>query len=104
MKQIITYEFEESDFELLKQGLPDDPCSKCGTVYCPGGCPEQKEYDNVKKKFEDAHIYDVSVVLKEIIRLNKEKKDIQNKISELWKTLPNEIKNRDNLRILTKKV
>lgn len=99
MKQVIIYEFEESDFELLKKGLPDTPCDKCSTRQdscC--GCKDYEIYRSEENKFKEANLYEYGKTLAEIKKLNKEKKRIQNELSELWKSLPEEIKARKDIK------
>lgn len=100
MKQIITYEFEESDFELLKKGLPDTPCDECDYVRRDSccGCKDYEIYRLEENKFKEANLYEYGKALAEIKKLNKEKKRIQNDISELWKSLPEEIKARKDIK------
>ena len=100
MKQIITYEFEESDFELLKKGLPDDPCDKCSDAprdFCCG-CKDYEIYRSEENKFKEANLYEYAKALAKIKNLNKEKKRIQNELSGLWKSLPEEIKARKRIK------
>ena len=105
MKQVITYEFEESDFELLMKGLPDTPCDKCSTPRdscC--GCKDYEIYRSEENKFKEANLYEYGKVLAEIKKLYKEKIRIQNEILELWWSLPEEIKARKNIKEWCEKI
>lgn len=104
MKQIITYKFEESDFELLKKGFPDTPCDECNGVqqdscFC---CKDYEIYKSEANKYKqylkEANLYEYGKALAKIKKLNKEKKRIQNELSELWKSLPDEIKARKDIK------
>lgn len=102
MKQIITYKFEELDFELLKKGFPDTPCDECNQQNSCLNCKAyeiyKSEVNKYKQNLKEANLYEYGKVLAEIKKRNKEKKRIQNELSELWKSLPDEIKARKDIK------
>lgn len=105
MKQVVTYEFEESDFELLMKGLPDSPCDECSAPRdscC--GCKDYEIYKSEENKFKEAYLYEYAKALAKIKKLNKEKKRIRDELSELWKSLPEEIKVRKRIKEWCEKI
>lgn len=58
MRKETIVKFEESDFELLKGGIPSNPCQKCTPAERAAccGCPAEREYRQQMKPFIDAGI------------------------------------------------
>ena len=78
MKEVVTYQFDEDDIELLKKELPDNPCAvKCngGFIGCCG-CPDVYKYEDAVKIYKDKGIFDIALEIKSV-------KDNQEKIKEL---------------------
>lgn len=99
MKQIIAYKFEDSDFEILKQGVPRYPCEECNhPSHCNcTNCNKQEEYYLKIRKLRKSGLLDYMEMLDEIVVLNKSKKEIEKRLSILWGKLPEGIKARPDI-------
>lgn len=87
-KTFVTTEIEDNDHELLKSGLPDNPCTKCPDYIGCLGCPRGNEYRNRKKQFEDANILDVAKQLREYNEMVNTVKELEMRMRRLLREMP----------------
>ena len=87
MKEVITYQFDEEDIELLKKEILDNPCDvKChGGFVCCCGCPDVKKYEDTVKIYKDKGIFDIALEIKSVKDNKKRIQELQEKIKELEK-------------------
>lgn len=85
MKEVVTYQLDEEDIELLKKELPDNPCAiKChgGVIGCCG-CLDAYEYEDTVKIYKDKGIFDIALEIKSVKDNKKRIQELQEKIKEL---------------------
>lgn len=80
MKQTTVTTIEDSDYELLKTWIPEDPCTKCRDSYACCGCPKKREADAAIKPLKEAGIFEVQQKVQEI-------KELQRKLKEMEQTI-----------------
>ena len=94
MKQKITYELEKEDIQLLKEGLPDNPCDimQCSHGYrmtcC--GCPKYYDYAEKVKVFKENNLYDIALELKELSDKKRKLQSMKDEMAELEKSIQND--------------
>lgn len=80
--------FEESDYELLKKGLPADPCTSCGqTRHGCCGCKKAFDYEKEAKEFKEAGVYELALKIRMLNENNNKLRIIKRDNEKLIKEI-----------------
>lgn len=77
---VTTFEVEESDYELLKTWIPEDPCKHCFSLGSCCGCPKARKRDEIIKPLKQAGVFEVYQKVQEV-------KELQWKLKEIERTI-----------------
>ena len=93
MKRLIQieYEFEEGDMDLLREGLPENPCEGCGMTISCRGCEKSEKYRLAVITLQEHDLLEVAENINELKKLRKQKDEIMEKIVELTHKIPHQV-------------
>lgn len=77
---VTTFEVEESDYELLRRWVPEDPCKHCPNHIGCCGCPKSRERDEIIKPLKQAGVFEVHQKVQEVKELQQKLKEIEKMI------------------------
>ena len=61
MKQTVTWEFEENDFELLKEYIKPNPCNSCPDQLGCCGCSKYAEWLAAWDMYKQANMSEIKI-------------------------------------------
>ena len=82
MKRTENILIEDSDYELLQNVLPDNPCDRCSLGMACCGCPEGRDYSEKVKPYKDSGIYEAALAVKRINTAGNKMAGLQNEIKK----------------------
>lgn len=86
------YIFTEEDKELLKKGLPENPCDNCDAGRSCCGCQKERDYQKISQPFKDANIYDIALSVRRHAFLANQVQIMRKEMQTINEALPDFIK------------
>ena len=82
----------EKGLELLKEPLPENPCSTCSMGVACCGCPDGRLYLEQTKRYKQLGVYDIACELRDIASMEKEIKEKKKEVADMKAKLPKEVR------------